>query len=189
MYVRATLDNGKQYISEFTKLVHLGRYASRVMSGMQAFNCWQVTSTRHPASGERVLFRKRLLISGRKIETLEEVEPSMPDHDMQPENFRSVSVMQLGKLGYWVAPEDNTPEGAVAGVKYPVHQDAATWQKYIILRTATSEAEVEQRYVISDPNGYAGGVAYSGDPIEEGEDVPIDNWRAESTEDEGDDGY
>lgn len=173
MFVQAILKNGEVVVSEFSKLTNLTPYAAQAFARMRPFNHWEVTGTVHPESGERVLYRTRHLISGDYIMSMTEVEPKPgreEDHNYDPDNFQPVSHMQKGAYGSWTAPAENTPEGAVAGVKYPIHRDEATWQMYVILKVATEDTP-EVRYVLADPNGITTGQPYRGQAIGEGNGV------------------
>lgn len=166
-YLMATLTDGRKVVSEFSKLGKIAAYVAQTFARMRPFNAWKVESTEHPVSGERVLFRSRELISGEYIVSITEVEPAEgheEDHDYNAAFFKPVARMQKGEKGIWVAPENDTPEGAVALTEYPLHYDAANWQSYVILKAA-SEGVEELRYVVNDPNGIESGQPYAGDAI------------------------
>lgn len=162
MFLMATMDNGDQIVSEFSKLAHVERYVAQVMAGGRPFNAWKVTSEVHPQSLDVCLIRTRQMISGRVIRLVEIVEraPTAPPDSLAPQDFVSVPMIQRGQYGTWKAPEENTPAGAVAGVEYPIKRDPATLVRYVTLKIA-NESTPELRFTIdAEPM-----VTNGGDPI------------------------
>lgn len=123
--LKATLDDGSTVMAEFNALANVDKYATQVFMNTKPFNVWTVVSHVHPHSGEAVLMRTREMINGKRIVRIVEV-----DADGQP-----VVSVQRGAGGLWMAPTDGSgPADAVPGAKYPVHRDAATVRRYVILR-------------------------------------------------------
>jgi hypothetical protein len=145
-FLRATLDTGEQVVSEFANLAGSGQgYATQVFAGVKPFNAWRVVSGRHPVSGEEVLVRARTMYSGRRIQTIQQVKPIAgreQNHGYAADAFEAVLEVQHGQYGMWVAPSENTPEGAVAGTEYPIHRDSPDFRRYVILRVAGEPAAI-----------------------------------------------
>lgn len=138
MFLRITMKDGETFVSEFTKLANAQRYAIQVFAGIKPFNVWKVVGNQHPASGEHVLVRQRVMLNGRDIASIEHVErvATQETNSLEPNDFAPVAESQSGPGGSWVAPAVNTPEHAVAGVRYPVHIHPQTLVPYVILRAA-----------------------------------------------------
>ena len=66
---------------------------------------------------------------------------------MDPAYFAPRAISDRGEAGSWRAPEENTPEGAVAGVVYPVHRDA-TLRRFVILNAEGNRGEAERRLML-----------------------------------------
>lgn len=153
-FLRITTRTGEKYVSEFTKLVNVQRYASQVFIGQKPFNVWRVVGDVHPQSGERVLVRQRVMLNGRDVLEVEHVQrkPDVDANTMDAADFEPVAEIQSGQGGLWTAPEQNTPEHAVAGVRYPVHINPQTLRPYVILQAEREEPAVEEiRYEIPMP--------------------------------------
>jgi hypothetical protein len=97
------------------------------------------------------------MYNGMQIKSLAVVKPIAgmeTSHQYDPGNFQPVSEVQDGEYGMYIAPAENTPTGAVAGVEYPVHRDDASLRRYVILRveqaptTIGGEPTPEVRYWI-----------------------------------------
>jgi hypothetical protein len=170
-FLRATLEDGTQVISEFSKLARVGRYAAQVMAGQKALNVWRPVATQHPASGEPVLIRTRTLINGRLVRSLEQVQPAVVDHGYDPNGFEPVPEMARGRYGTWVCPSpvpEGAPAGLVPGAEYPIHRDVTGWgDRYVIVRVAQGEEEGqdEVRYLFEQH-----GVSSAGMPAGHGEE-------------------
>lgn len=140
LYVRVTLRSGEQVVSEFSRLRGISRYSQQVMGGVKPFNVWQVVAETHPVSGEPCLMRSRRLINGREIVDMQIVEPQTERADearatLRADLFDPVTEPQGGEAGIWVAPDnEDRPELAVAGARYPVHVNPSTLDRYVILR-------------------------------------------------------
>lgn len=147
MFLRATLDDGTQVVSEFSKLVSVGRYAAQVYIGSKAFNGWKVVSTTHPHSGEQTLVRERVLYNGKNIRLIEQVEPTTEEHGLDPANFRPAAVPQRARFGSYTVPEEVPHEGLVAGARYPIHRDPESFRQYVIVRVAEGEAAEVRFYL------------------------------------------
>jgi hypothetical protein len=65
-------------------------------------------------------------------------EEAIANYD--PSAFESALEIQAGDGGIWVAPTENTPTGAVAGQRYPVHVNAQSLARFVILHVATDTA-------------------------------------------------
>lgn len=152
MFLRVTLDDGRQYVGEFSKLGNVQRYATQVMAGVKPFNVWQVVARVHPASGEPCLMRTRVMLSGRRVQSVEMVQPvaEAPAGTTDPLDFEPVVEVQHGEYGLWTAPtEGELVEGAEPGMKYPVHVEPTDLQRYVVLRAADdAQAVGERRYYL-----------------------------------------
>ena len=169
-YLRATLKDGSKLVSSFEKLANVQKYSAQIFARVNVFNAWELVSRTHPTSGEACLVRRRRMISGDQITEIERVVPisfeafvALQDFDRpttenrslydeaisnyDPNVFESALEIQQGEGGIWIAPMENVPEGAVAGQRYPVHIDAASLGRFVILRAAT-DAAAEVRFQI-----------------------------------------
>lgn len=147
MFLRATLDDGTQVVSEFSKLASVGRYATQVFSGQKAFNGWKVVGTTHPHSGEQTLVRERVMYNGRSVRSIEQVEPTTEEHGLDPANFQPAATPQRALHGSFTVPEEVPHADLVAGAKYPIHRDPETFRKYVIVKVATEEAAEVRHYL------------------------------------------
>lgn len=142
MFLRALLKDGTQVVSEFSKLGRVERYVVAVFLGHKPFNAWKVQGHAHPVSGEQVLLRQRLMLNGKNIISIEQVESMVGDaHGYNPDNFREVTVMQKGKNGLYKVPETGGPEGVPVGTEFPIHRDEHSLRRYVILRKGNPAAE------------------------------------------------
>jgi hypothetical protein len=166
-FLKATLQDGTEVISEFSKLQGSGeRYIAQVFAGVKPFNAWKVVGHQHPQSGEAVLIRTREMYSGQQIKKVCRVQPvegQADTHGYQPQFFVPVTEIQGGQYGTWEAPAENTPQDAVAGALYPIHRDDASMERFVYLKVASDPEthEGEIRYLIDRRT-----VVLGGDPIE-----------------------
>jgi hypothetical protein len=166
-YLQATLKDGTTVVSSFEKLANVQKYAATIFARLNVFNAWQLVARVHPTSGEACLVRRRRMISGDQITEIERVIPisfaefartiASPTEQTEspaalreryenaianydPSAFESALEIQAGDGGIWIAPTENTPVGAVAGQRYPVHVDATSLARFVILHVATDAA-------------------------------------------------
>ena len=195
MFLMATLTTGGQVVSEFTELKKVQKYAQDIFAGRASFNAWKVVSNVHPASGEKVLIRERLLISGEHIVSIQQVQPTTTEHEYMPNYFVPVQVMKEGDRGLWQVPEGTTVEvdGVIAtpGLDYPHHREARSLREYVILRAANdAEGVPEVRYYTDgqpapdemQPANWAGG-----DDDDADDDDTL--WNGHDDDDEPDGGW
>lgn len=149
--LEATLKNGEKVYSQFDKLTKIGKYSSDVFSGRKPFNAWRVVANVHPASGEKVLIRERLMVNGTEIAKLRQVKPNGDG------TYAAVETVQSGERGVWTAPDnpDDQVVGAVMGMQYPVHQSSSDLRDYVILNAEGHDGNPEVRHYI-DGDGDAG---------------------------------
>lgn len=147
MYLRATLDDGTQVVSEFSKLASAGRYSAQVFDGRKPFNGWKVVGSVHPHSGEPLLHRERRMYNGNNVRMIEEVEPTTEEHGLAPENFRPLAVPQGSHRGFYTAPTPALHDDMVEGARYPQHRDPENYRDFVILRVA-GEYQSEVRYYL-----------------------------------------
>jgi|ERR1043166_4610507 DNA-binding cell septation regulator SpoVG len=147
IYLQAALTDGTTVTGEFDRLAHVQRYVSRVYAGVAPFNVWQTVSTTHPVSGETNSQRVRVMVNGDRINCIRQVNV---DGSPFVETAR-------GEAGLWVAPAENTPEGAVAGVRYPVSREAETLARYVVLKVATDGQPEKRHYLDPATQGPADG--------------------------------
>lgn len=154
-FLMATLVDGTKVVGQFEQLGGSGQgYAEQVMRGVKAFNAWRVVGTNHPASGEPCLLRIREMIAGSRIQSIQQVHPTVSNHNYAWTNFQPVVELQKGQYGNWTAPSVGAPEGVVAGMDYPVHRDPADGRRYVIVKVAGEPETVggepvpEQRYYV-----------------------------------------
>lgn len=181
-YLRATLRDGTQVVSVFTKLTNVENYARDVFAMRKPFNAWAIVGTQHPASGEPVLMRQRRVINGGQIVGIEAVKPVSgreEDHGLAAENFEPVTHTRRGRDGTYAFTDANAPEGAQAGIDYPVHRDPTRqhgYNRYVILRIAHSDEAggmvPESRYYIDRPASAAPFIEVSG-PADADDDDPF----------------
>lgn len=167
-YLRATLKDESKIVSSFEKLANVQKYAAQIFARVNVFNAWELVARVHPTSGEPCLVRRRRMISGDQITEIERVVPrtmteinaiaartgetpmtvqsyeeAISNYD--PNLFESAVEIQAGDGGIWIAPMENAPIGAVPGQRYPVHVDATSLGRFVILHVAT-ETEPEIRF-------------------------------------------
>lgn len=181
-FLRATLRDGTQVVSVFTKLAGVENYARDVFAMRKPFNAWQIVGTAHPASGEQVLMRQRRVYNGSQIVSIEQVRPVSgreEDHGLQAENFEPVTHTARGRDGTYQFTAANAPEGAQVGIDYPVHRDPTRqhgFNRYVVLRIAHTSEEGQQvpesRYYIDRPASAAPYVEVSG-PADADDDDPF----------------
>lgn len=161
-YLRATLKDGSKIVSSFEKLANVQKYAAQIFARVNVFNAWELVARVHPTSGEPCLVRRRRMISGDQITEIERVIPrTMTEINAiaartgetpmtvqsyenainmyDPNVFESAVEIQAGEGGVWIAPTENVPSGAVAGQRYPIHIDATTLARFVILHVATDD--------------------------------------------------
>lgn len=190
MFLRATLADGSQVVSEFSKLGHPQRYASQVFGRQKPFNAWRIKGDTHPHNGERILLRERVMVNGDHIRQIEEVEPTVEDHGLDPANFQPVTVMQKGPRGLFTVPDPAPQDDLVVGAKYPVHRDVNNFRDYVLVRAAQpaedgeGEGEPEVRYYIDG----RGENAPVNAPYSESTGPGSDGWEDEDRWD-GEDGF
>jgi hypothetical protein len=180
MFLKAKLQDGSEVVSEFAKLGRVERYVTQVFQGYKPFNAWRVVGNTHPVSGEEVKTRTRVMLNGKSILSITQVEPTVEDHGYDPASFKLMEAPTKGEHGSYTVPEEGGPEGVEPGVVFPVHRDDS-FRKYVILRVANPEAEagtvesVENRHYLSAPaEEVTAPYASYGD---EGEDEDEDeNW-------------
>lgn len=146
-FLQATLvGNQGEVVAEFADLGGTGQgYAGQVFARAKPFNAWRVISGTHPASGEATLVRTRQMYNGNAILSIAQVQPKAgfeTSHEYLPANFEPVLEIQHGKYGAWVAPTENTPPGAVAGMSYPIHRDPNDFRRYVVLRVEQAPAQI-----------------------------------------------
>ena len=150
-YLQATLVSGAVVIAAFEKLGGTGQgYSTQVFAGRKPFNGWRVVGDTHPVSGEPVVLRTRTMYAGHQIASITAVKPKdgrENDHGYESGNFEPVAEIQSTEHGMYTAPTANTPEGAVAGVDYPVHRDPNDLRRYVILRAANDIGPETRFYV------------------------------------------
>lgn len=155
-YIEANLKDGGTVISEFQKAQAMRRFAADVFSGRKALPVWRVVGDTHPQSGEPVVIRTRSFVNGTHIASMQAVVPINENHGYDPSNFEDVEEFKgtTGRQsnGLWTAPTENTPDGAVAGVKYPVHRDEVDHRRYVILRVA-EDVTPENRFYLDETAG------------------------------------
>jgi hypothetical protein len=140
LFLLATDKDGSQVVAEFSRLEGSGEgYVSRVFAGAKTFNAWKIVGDTHPVSGEKVLLRQRVMLNGKYLAKVEPVQPKEGrenDHGYDPDAFEKVTEVQGAEGGKYVCPAENGPEGAVPGVTYPIHREANSLEKYVILKAA-----------------------------------------------------
>ena len=156
-FLKATLMDGTEVISEFRNLEKVGKYIADVFSNRKPFNVWRTVSEDHPSgSGEACVVRTRMSIRPSQVRQITEVTRrtgalAAPPTSYEPQDFVDVQIIPKGERGLWRAPLENTPEGLVAGLQYPVHRDQTNFRDYVVVRTATIREEgitPEQKYYI-----------------------------------------
>lgn len=184
MFVQATLFDGSKVVSEMGKLRGIRIYGAQVFAQAKAFNAWTIVSEAHPVTGERVLMRRLRAINGRAIKEMEMVQPKAGfevSHLLDPENFEPTPVMQEGRFGLWLCPDDDTaPEGAVRGMTYPIHVDSESLGRFVYL-----SINPEIRYDIPVPvpgvnPGEEGQGRNAPPPRSEGEGTAEGEWDSEA---------
>lgn len=175
-FLKAKLTDGTEVISGFSKLKGVGQYASKVMFGAQPLNVWRpVPDMQHP-SGQKVLARTRQMISGRLIESITEVEPTVEDHGYDPRNFRPRITWQSGNGGIWTCPDPAPAEGLVPGTDYPVSLTREN-PRHSVVVSSNPDGTVASRYYIDGrgENGEAGSVDFGAGPRSSFEDDDEDS--------------
>lgn len=149
--LEATLKSGEVLYSEFDKLTKIGKYSADVFAGRKPFNAWRLLGNVHPASGEKVLVRERMMINGSEIAKIRQVK------QVSEGIYGSVETVQSGERGIWTAPSnpDDAVVGAIMGMQYPVHQDSSDLRQYVILNAEGHNGDAELRYYV-DGEGDAG---------------------------------
>jgi hypothetical protein len=137
MFVRATLNDGSQFVSEFDRLNGIRNLASNVFSGRRPFPIWRVTSTEHPFSFEPTLLRTREFVNGKMLRSLQVVEPIADDHGYDPLLFRPITRVSNGTAGTYRFTPETMPEGVDADVSpdidYPCHRHP-DGRRFVILK-------------------------------------------------------
>lgn len=157
-FLLATLTTGEKVVSEFSDLGGSGQgYSTQVFAQQKPFNAWKVVAGEHPASGEKVLVRTRVMFNGMLITSIAQVQPKEgfdTSHGYVVENFEPVTEIQHGQYGAHVFGAENLPAGAVAGVGYPIHRDPNDFRRYVVLKveqapeTVGGEPTPEVRYTV-----------------------------------------
>jgi len=144
-FLLITASDGTQFISEYRKLGNIEKYLKRTFFENKPLNVWNVVSEVHPDSGEAVLYRTRTIVNGRNVISVQEVTPveGRQGDDYSPESFELKPVLERGQFGTWTAP---TTEGALVvdarpGATYPIHRDAESMRRYVILKAGQGEDE------------------------------------------------
>jgi hypothetical protein len=207
-YLKATLKDGTNVVSSYEKLTNVQKYAATIFARMNVFNAWELVSRTHPTSGEACLVRRRRMISGDQITEIERVVPisfesanrtrpantvpmtaeayenAIANYD--PNVFTSALEIQAGDGGLWIAPTENTPAGAVAGQRYPVHVETQTLARFVILHVATDTApevrfqlEANRATTHQTIDGITGGRVVEEGPTDGDEDVDEDEINRE----------
>jgi hypothetical protein len=191
-YLRATLKDGTKIVSSFEKLANVQKYAAQIFARVNVFNAWELVARVHPTSGEPCLVRRRRMISGDQITEIERVVPisfeafGRPRDDYEnavnnydPDVFESAVEIQSGEGGTWVAPTENAPEGATPGQRYPIHIDATTLARYVILNAERNvRFQLEANRAVSEAtiDELTGGRTVDG-PVDGDEDIDEDEIR------------
>lgn len=153
MFVRVTLKDGEQAVSEFSKMRGIGTYASEVMSGRKAFALWRPVAQTHPISGAPCLVRSRVMVNGTEVRNMEVVIPTTEEHNFDPRNFTPLPNIQRGPYGLWTVPEnEDRPEGVPVGAQFPVYRDSVTLRRYVVLRVAENGNEERRHWLDGEPS-------------------------------------
>jgi len=123
MFVKAITTDGSEYVSEFTKLTNLRRYAADVMAGRKAFTAWEIVGTEHPVTGEQVLMRNRIFVNGAQIQAILQIDKdglvvAIPQSD--------------GGLGMHTVKESDGFGDTPVGTVVPVHRDSESLRRYVV---------------------------------------------------------
>lgn len=150
--LEATLKSGEVLYSEFDKLTKIGKYSSDVFGGRKPFNAWRLMGNVHPASGEAVLIRERMMVNGSQIAKIRQVK------QLEDGTYGPVETVQSGERGVWTAPSnpDDQVVGAVMGMQYPVHQDSSDLRQYVILSVAGHDGNADEIRHYLDGDGDVG---------------------------------
>ena len=208
-YLKATLKDGTNIVASFEKLANVQKYAATIFARMNCFNAWELVARVHPTSGEPCLVRRRRMISGDQITEIERVVARTLDSinaiarrtgeapmtaesyanavaSYDPNMFESALEIQHGEGGLWVAPLENTPENAVAGERYPIHINAQTLARYVILKAATATTpevtfQIEANRAVSTAtiDELTGAATAEEGPIDGDEDIDEDELERE----------
>jgi hypothetical protein len=181
MFLRVTLNDGRSYVSEFSKLGRVQRYVTQVMAGQKPFNVWSIVGRTHPVSGEPFLTRSRLMLNGSDILAVEQVErkASADPDSMNPLDFRPVVQHEKMRGGLYKTPsegivhDDYTLPG---DTEFPIHRDDATLRRFVY--AVYSETAPVRHWLDPEAPVYAGSV---------GEDEDEDEHNMFEDEDEDED--
>lgn len=183
-YIMATIAIAgleQSVISEFQNAQKMRRFAREVMSGGKALPVWRKISDMHPQSGEEVLVRNRSFISGAAVMTMEVVQPRegyAGRHGYDPANFESVPEIKSAGYGFWTCPEDDAPEGAVVGARYPVKRDTSDQRRFVTLRIAEGETAERRHYLDAERVGVTS-LGASDDEDFEDDNIDFEDFESE----------
>ena len=150
MLVRATMTDGTQHVSEFSKLRGIRRLSADVFGGRKAFPVWDTVAEAHPVSGEPCQVRTRKLVSGRLIASLEVVDAE----------GASIQMVDEGAAGRITFTEDqDIPEGVRPNVDYPLHR-SPDGRRFVVVFSNSGAGEQDVLHYIDEEAGVS-------------EDVPI----------------
>jgi len=143
MLVRATMTDGSQHVSEFSKLRGIRRLSGDVFGGRKAFPVWATVAEAHPVSGEPCQIRTRKLVSGRLIASLEIVDAE----------GASIQMVDEGAAGRITFTEDqDVPEGVQPGVDYPLHR-SPDGRRFVVVFSNSGAGEQDVLHYIDDEAG------------------------------------
>jgi len=149
MLVRATMTDGSQHISEFSKLRGIRRLSADVFGGRKAFPVWETVAEEHPVSGEPCRLRTRRMVSGRLIASLEAVDA----------DGASIHVVDEGVAGrVTFTEEQDIPEGVQPDVDYPLHR-SPEGRRYLVVQSNTGDGEADVLHYIDAEAGASEEVA------------------------------
>ena len=149
MLVRATMTDGSQHVSEFSKLRGIRRLSADVFGGRKGFPVWETVATSHPVSGEPCQIRTRKLVSGRLIASLEAV-----DEDGAP--IQMVDEGSAGRITF--AADQDIPDGVRQDVDYPLHR-SPDGRRFVIVFSNSGAGEEDVLHYIDDEAGASEEVA------------------------------
>jgi hypothetical protein len=155
MFVRATMLDGTQHVSEFDKLTGIRQLSADVMSGRKPFPVWRVVGQQHPYSGEPTTIRTRMYVHGSQVLTLEVVEPGFDDHEYLPANFHQVARMGNGTAGTHRFTPETAPDADVdvsTEHEYPCHRDP-DGRRYVILQWNSDAGDANVTHYIDAVSG------------------------------------
>jgi len=174
MFVRATLNDGSQFVSEFDRLNGIRNLASNVFSGRRPFPIWRVTSTEHPFSFEPTLLRTREFVNGKMLRSLQVVEPIADDHGYDPLLFRPITRVSNGTAGTYRFTPETMPEGVDADVSpdidYPCHRHP-DGRRFVILKMGARSDEANVEYFLDAEAGIGSDINDAMEPWDDEENL------------------